>query len=515
MLEARNISKKFSGVAALSNINLQLFPGKVNAIIGENGAGKSTLMKIFSGVHTNYEGDILLNEKPIRFASTKAAEAAGIVIIHQELNLVPYLSISENIFLGKEIVGPFGVLNKKKMHTLTEKLLHRLNLDISPDKKIAQLKVGEQQLVEIAKALYTDASIIIMDEPTSAITDKEVDNLFSIISQLKKEGKTIAYISHKFKELFAIADHYVVLRDGCTIHSGEMQDATQELLIEKMTGRNISTTKRTSVVKDAAELLSVKSLSLKNGPFKSGNSLTNISFTLSKGQILGIYGLMGSGRSELLETIFGLHPKICSGEIFVDGVKRQLTSPTEAIKAGIALVPEDRKAQGLILNQSVKKNLSLTTLKQLQQLGLMLNRNKESRLAQEYINSLSIKTASDSVEVKNLSGGNQQKVVIAKWLATKPKILLLDEPTRGVDIRAKTEIYELMRTLASDGMGVIMVSSELPEILTVADRVLVMCEGEITADLDIATTNEQEILRFAIHKNRLTDDSPCLQTEHQ
>lgn len=501
MLEARNISKKFSGVTALSCINLQLLPGKVNAIIGENGAGKSTLMKIFSGVHTSFEGEIIFNGKPVKFSGTRDAEDAGIAIIHQELNLVPYQTIAENIFLGREITHAFGSLNKKKMNEIAAKLLARLNLNISPDKQIAELKVGEQQLVEIAKALYSDASVIIMDEPTSAISDHEVDNLFSIISELKNEGKTIAYISHKFKELFTIADRYIVLRDGATIDSGDMREATQQMLIQKMTGRDIALQKRTEDIFEAEDLLTVKNVSLINPLVKSACILKDISFTLKKGEILGIYGLMGSGRSELMETIFGLHAKNSSGQIGINQVVKKMMSPMEAIQSGIALVPEDRKLQGLILNQSVTKNISLTILKHLQQAGIMLNRNKEAELARGYIKSLSIKTASDHLEVKNLSGGNQQKIVIAKWLATNPKVLLLDEPTRGIDINAKTEIYKLMKSLAAEGMGIILVSSELPEILTVSDRVLVMCEGELTADLNIATTTEQEILKHAIHKN--------------
>ncbi len=501
MLEAKNISKKFSGVTALSNINLVLHPGKVNAIIGENGAGKSTLMKIFSGVYTQYEGQIIYNGKPVKFSGTKAAEDAGIAIIHQELNLVPHLTIAENIFLGRELTNAFGVLDKKRMNEITKQLLSRLNLSISPDTKIVEIKVGQQQLVEIAKALYSNASVIIMDEPTSAISDKEVDNLFAIIAQLKSEGKTIAYISHKFKELFAIADHYVVLRDGATADAGDMQQATQESLIQKMTGRDVTLQKRTGNATEAEILLSANKIYLRHPEIKTTCLLSNISFNLYKGEILGVYGLMGAGRTELMETIFGLHPKNASGEIFVEESVKKIKSPCDAIKAGIALVPEDRKLQGLILNQSVSKNISLTILQQLQQWGIMLSNKKEKALSVNYISRLGIKTPSGNNAAQNLSGGNQQKIVIAKWLATNPKILLLDEPTRGIDITAKSEIYKLMKSLAAEGLGIIMVSSELPEILAVSDRILVMCEGELTANLPIAAANEQEILKYAIHKN--------------
>ncbi len=501
MLIARNISKKFSGVTALSDINLELQAGKVNAIIGENGAGKSTLMKIFSGVHTEYEGEIIFNNIAVKFSNTKEAEDAGIAIIHQELNLVPYLTVAENIFLGREITNAFGMLDKKKMNEKTRLLLSRVNLAVSPDTKIAELKVGQQQLVEIAKALYSDSSVIIMDEPTSAISDKEVDNLFSIIVQLKNEGKTIAYISHKLKELFTIADRYVVLRDGATIDAGNMKSITQDELIRKMTGRKLTLDRTGKTVNGSAELLTVKNISLRHPILRITRLLSNISFSLHKGEIIGVYGLMGAGRSELMETIFGLHPKNASGEIIVEGRPVKIKSTTDAIKAGIALVPEDRKLQGLILNQTVKTNISITILDKIQQWGVMLSRKKENELSKDYINRLSIKTSSANNAAKNLSGGNQQKIVLAKWLATNPKILLLDEPTRGIDINAKSEIYKLMKSLADEGMGIIMVSSELPEILAVSNRVLVMCEGELTASIPIEEATEAEILKHAIHKN--------------
>ncbi len=501
MLAAKNISKKFPGVIALSGINLELHPGKVNAIIGENGAGKSTLMKIFSGVHTQYDGEIIYNSKLVKFSNTKEAEEAGIAIIHQELNLVPYLSVAENIFLGRELTNSLGILDKKQMNEKTKQLLSRLNLEVDPATKIATLKVGEQQLVEIARALYSNASVIIMDEPTSAISDKEVDNLFSIIRQLRSEGKIVAYISHKLKELFTIADRFVVLRDGCTIDSGDIKNISQDELIQKMTGRKLSLEKAGKMLNDAEELLSVKNISLRHPILRVRNILHNISFTLHKGEILGLYGLMGAGRTELMETIFGLHPKNASGEIYVDKIVKKIKSPVDAINAGIALVPEDRKLQGLILNQTVKSNISVTILQKLQQWGLILSRSKEKKLADDYINRLSIKTSSANNAARNLSGGNQQKIVLAKWLATNPAILLLDEPTRGVDINAKAEIYKLMKSLVAEGMGIIMVSSELPEILAVSDRVLVMCEGELTVTIPIEKATEAALLKHAIHKN--------------
>jgi ribose transport system ATP-binding protein len=501
MLVAKNISKRFGGVIALSNISLELHPGKVNAIIGENGAGKSTLMKIFSGVHTQYEGEIIYNDQAVKFSSPREAEDAGIAIIHQELNLVPYLSISENIFLGRELTNAFGMLDKKEMNEKTKQLLGKLNLKIKPDTKIAELKVGQCQLVEIARALYSNASVIIMDEPTSAISDKEVDNLFSITAQLRSEGKTIVYISHKLKELFTIADRYIVLRDGSTVDAGEMQSISQDELIQKMTGRKLSFEKSGTSVREADELLSLRNICLRHPYLRATNILTDISFQLHRGEILGLYGLMGAGRTELMETIFGLHPKNSSGQIQVHGHIQSIQSPADAIKAGIALVPEDRKLQGLILDQTIRSNISITILKKMEQWGLMLNGKKEKDLVNSYIGALSIKTSSGNNAAKNLSGGNQQKIVLAKWLATHPKILLLDEPTRGIDINAKAEIYKLMKSLASEGMGIIMVSSELPEILAVSNRVLVMCEGELTASIPIERATEAEILKNAIHKN--------------
>lgn len=500
MLEARHITKRFSGITALSEVNLVLHPGKVNAIIGENGAGKSTLMKIFSGVFTEYEGEIVLNGKVVRFEGTKAAEEAGIAIIHQELNLVPWLSVTENIFLGRELTNRLGILDMKRMHEETAVLLKQVNLAISPGAKIAELKVGQQQLVEIAKALYTNAAVIIMDEPTSAISDKESENLFSIIARLKSEGKTIVYISHKLKELFTIADHYIILRDGESVDKGEMKEVTSDLLIQKMTGRQLGFEKSGKTVTGRELLLSIKNLSLRHPILRFTNIFSNISFDLHKGEILGVYGLMGAGRTELMESIFGLHPNNSGGQIQISGQDIKIKNPAAAINAGIALVPEDRKLHGLVLGQTIKSNISITVLKSLEKWG-MLNRKKEKALTAEYINKLGIKTSSDLAMAKSMSGGNQQKIVLAKWLATHPKILLLDEPTRGIDINAKSEIYKLMKQLALEGMGIIMISSELPEILAVADRVLVMCEGELTADIPIEEATEAGLLKYALHKN--------------
>ena len=497
MLIAENITKKFPGVKALDDVCLELHAGKVNAIIGENGAGKSTLMKILSGVYSEYDGRIIYKDRPVRFQNTREAQAAGIAIIHQELNLIPYLSITENIFLGREITKALSILDKNQMRRKTSEILKRLRLNVDPDTKISQLKVGQQQVVEIAKALLFDAEVIIMDEPTSAISENEVEVLFEIIAQLKKENKAIAYISHKLDELFKIADRYIVLRDGKTIESGDMKGMTHDRIIQKMVGREIKIVRRANASIEKNKLLSVSHLSLKHPSRKSDLLLKNISFSLIKGEILGIFGLMGAGRTELLETIFGLHPKRATGDIMMDGKKIRIHSPSDAISAGLSLVPEDRKKDGLVLGLDVRTNICLSTLSDLQTIGF-LDAKKETALAKKYVQDLSIKSSSDKQLAKNLSGGNQQKIVLAKWLATKPKILLLDEPTRGIDIHAKNEIYRLILDLAGKGLGIIVVSSELPEVLAVSDRILVMAEGNITAEIKATEATEDKILKAAI-----------------
>ncbi len=499
MLVAENITKKFSGVTALDKICLELHAGKVNAIIGENGAGKSTLMKILSGVYPSYEGRIIFNNETVHFKNTRQAQAAGIAIIHQELNLIPYLSITENIFLGREITNRWGTLDKTAMRQQTAALLKRLKLPVDPDTMIASLKVGQQQVVEIAKALLFDAEVIIMDEPTSAISESEVEVLFGIIEQLKREQKVIAYISHKLDELFRIADRYIVLRDGRTIESGDMKNVTQDNIIQKMVGRDVLIGKKVMPTAKREALLSVDRLSLKHPQRKDRQLLNNISFQLYKGEILGIFGLMGAGRTELLETIFGLHPKRATGTVSIQEKHINISSPAVAIAHGLALVPEDRKKDGLVTGLSVKENICLTTLHKMERAGLLDSR-KESALAKKYIDQLGIKTSSDQQAAKNLSGGNQQKIVLAKWLATHPNVLMLDEPTRGIDINAKNEIYKLLLQLAGEGLGIIVVSSELPEILAVSDRILVMAEGTITANMTIAEATEDKILKAAIPK---------------
>lgn len=502
VLVAENITKKFAGITALDQVNIELQSGKVTAIIGENGAGKSTLMKILSGVYPEYEGRIIFKNNTVNFATPREAQQTGIAIIHQELNLIPHLTIAENIFLGQELTNRLGMLDRAAMRNATTQLLKRLKLDLDPDAKIIDLKVGQQQIVEIAKALLTDAEVIIMDEPTSAISESEVEALFAVINDLRKDNKAIAYISHKLDELFKIADNYIILRDGKTIESGTMQGITREAIIHKMVGRELHILKKPATLYQSKPLLSVQNISLTHPENSARKLLKNISFNLYKGEVLGIFGLMGAGRTELLETIFGLHSS-SEGFVHIEDAEMYFDCPEAAIRAGIALVPEDRKRDGLILGLDVKSNISITTLGDLKKGGL-LDHQKEQALAQKYIDALKIKTSSQTQQAKNLSGGNQQKIVLAKCLATKPKILMLDEPTRGIDINAKNEIYKLILELAESGLGIIMVSSELPEILAISHRVLVMCEGCITAEVKADNATENQILKSAISNNSLT-----------
>jgi len=498
LLTTENITKKFPGVIALENVNLQIDAGKVTAIIGENGAGKSTLMKILSGVYTDYEGQIFFKDKPVHFSGTAAAQDAGIAIIHQELNLIPYLSITENIFLGSELLNAFGLLDKKRMQAKAEELLNTLCVTVHPSTLVADLKVGQQQMIEIAKALLLDADLIIMDEPTSAITEAEVETLFKVINQLRQQGKAIVYISHKLNELFKIADNYIVLRDGKTIESGAMQTMTHDELIRKMVGRDVKQMQKEFSNADSTELLRLDKICLRQK--HKADKLHNISFTVNEGEIVGIFGLMGAGRTELLETTFGLHPAASSGSIFINGKNISINKPADAVKAGIVLLPEDRKKDGLVLGMEVKKNISLPCLEAVETMGF-LNDKKEIVLAKKHIQQLGIKTPDEKQITKNLSGGNQQKIVLAKWLERNPKILLLDEPTRGIDVNAKNEMYKLMQELVGKGMGIIMVSSELTEVLTVSNRILVMAEGKITAEISATEATEDNVLKAAIAVN--------------
>ena len=494
MLQAKNISKNFPGVKALQGVNLSFYPGKVNAILGENGAGKSTLLKILTGVYTDFEGEILLNDQAQKFKGITDAQNAGIGIIHQELNLIPHLSITENLFLGNEIINKWGLLDTNKMEQKTNELLKKLKLSHSPQTLLQNLKVGEQQLIEIARVLLANRQIILMDEPTSALSDAEIENLHSIIEELKSEGKTIVYISHKMDELFKIAQYYTVMRDGQTVDAGEMQNTTEKALINKMVGRDVQILKKQQNLNNQTLALKVEDLTLPHPLLKNRFLLNKVSFELKKGEIVGIFGLMGAGRTEILQSIFGLNTDKCSGEVHINEKKVTIKNPKDAIANGLAFVTEDRKSEGLVLNMDIAANISLTTLKT----NDLLDANKDNNLAKKYINELSIKTPNAQQQCVNLSGGNQQKVVLAKWLSTNPEILMLDEPTRGIDIKAKSEIYELIKQLAESGKSILLVSSEIPEVLALSDRIYVLSGGEMKAEFNAADADENLLLKAAI-----------------
>lgn len=497
VLEVRNVSKNFSGVYALQNVNLDIYPGELTAIIGENGAGKSTLMKIVSGVYPDYEGEVLFCNQKVNFKNPKEAGEQGVVIIHQELNLIPHLSVTENLFLGNELTNKFGLLDYPKMNKKAKELLLRLHLEISPSTLVNQLRVGQQQLVEIAKALLLDSQVLIMDEPTSAISDHEVELLFKIVNDLKAKGVAVVYISHKLRELFEIADRYAVLRDGKSMGEGMMKGTTHDHLIQLMVGRDLKNSFRKDNTIGTKEILRVENLKFQNPGNKSDYVVNDVSFTLREGEILGICGLMGAGRTEVLEAIFGLYPKYVSGKVIIEGEEQKISNVNDAIAAGIALVPEDRKLQGLVLNMSVAKNTSMASLDKISKFNF-IDKKKEAELSELFIRKLNTKVSSSQMAVEKLSGGNQQKVVIAKWLATNPKVLLLDEPTRGIDVGAKSEIYKLISELAAQGMGIIFVSSELPEILAISDNILVLSESKLTARLSREEASEEIIMKAAL-----------------
>ncbi len=501
LLVARGICKSFPGVRALCNAQITVHAGRLNAVLGENGAGKSTLMNILAGVFPPDAGEILLDGKPVAFHAPREATDAGISIIHQELNLIPYLSIAENIFLGREPLTPLGFVDHKAMNPMTTKLLGRLGLNIDPRTLISSLRVGSQQVVEIAKALSTDARVIIMDEPTSAISEQEVAALFRIIAELKQSGVGIIYITHKLDELPQIADDITVFRDGELITSAPFGSVTHDEMVRLMVGRELAEQFPKSPITHGGEVFRIANLHVRDPQHHDRFLLHDVSLSVSRGEVLGLFGLMGAGRTELLQAVFGLYPDLTTGSLVMDGQQVWINSPASAIGAGLALAPEDRKLEGLVLSLSVAANASMASLDQTESYGF-LSSSKEQRLAEKYARRLRLKTPSLHQQVRNLSGGNQQKVVLSKWLATNPRVLLLDEPTRGIDINSKREIYTLIGELATEGLGVIVVSSELPEILAISDRIVVLSEGRKTAEFMRAEANEEGILRAALPTGR-------------
>ncbi len=504
ILSSRNISKTFPGVAALNNVNLDLYTGQVNAIVGENGAGKSTLIKIFSGIYSDYTGEILLDGEPVSFRNTADAQDKGIAVIHQELNLISGMSVAENIFLGREYVNSLGMIDFKQLIADASELLCKLDPNISPSASVKSLRVGQQQIVEIAKALSLNARIIFMDEPTSAISEQEIEILFGLIQGLRTKGVTIVYITHKLDELDRIADRVTVLRDGRYVDSATSDSVTHDDIIRMMVGRDLEDFYEKKETAHQKEFFRADNISVPSRVRKSGFIVEDVSFSLKKGEVLGIFGLMGAGRSELCDAIFGLYGRSMHGKITVGSNTVKIDCPADAIAAGIGYIPEDRKQDGLILGMNIAENISITSLEQVERYGF-LNSRRERNLAETYVNMLNIKTAGSGTSVEKLSGGNQQKVVIAKWLALGPTVMLLDEPTRGIDIGAKKEIYHLISQLASEGMGIVMISSELPEILAVSNRIIVMSEGKVTGEFDPEEATEELLLHAAIPRSKLSN----------
>lgn len=507
ILEMRGITKCFPGVKALDAVDFTLNCRKLTAVLGENGAGKSTLMRIIAGALQPDHGSYLYNGKEADFRTPKQALEAGIAMIYQELNLVQELSVAENIFLGREPLNRFGLVDYRKMNAAGKSLLQRLDVKIPPSAILNTLRVGQQQLVEIAKAISHEAKILIMDEPTSAISENEIQVLFTVIEELKKEGVAIAYITHKMAELEQVADDFVVMRDGNSVGKGALHDYNEQKLIHMMVGRDVeSFFQKSSHLPREAPVLKVEGLSLKHPSREKNHLVNNVTFSVQRGEVLGVFGLMGAGRTEMLETIYGLHRSRSTKRISLEGRSVNIGNPKEAIEAGIVLVPEDRKADGLFLNMSVAENISLPVLNRVSHLHI-IDHQLEIQHVTESLGHLRVKMASLGNAVGNLSGGNQQKAILCKWLAVNPMVILLDEPTRGIDIGAKKEIYALIDALAQSGLAVVMVSSELPEILAISDRVMVLSEGRKTAVFDRSELNEKAILEAALPKRFLEDSS--------
>jgi len=490
ILRMNNIHKSFPGVYALKKAELELVAGEAHALLGENGAGKSTLIKVLGGIYQPEEGEICFKGETVSINNVLDAQARGISIIHQEICLVDNMTVAENFFLGREINKDKSLLKRvddKMMYEQAQTILDQLGLDIKADQMVASLSIAKQQMVEIAKSLLKESSIIVMDEPTASLSEKEVDVLFHMIHKLKAKGIAIIYISHRMEELFQVCDRVTVMRDGEYIGTNVIKETTKDDLITMMVGRELKDLYVKEDHQIGEAILEVKNL--------SNDKLKDINFKLRKGELLGVSGLMGAGRSEIARAIFGID-KIDTGEIFLEGKLVQIEGPLEAMKNGIALVPESRKTEGLILAQEVGFNITLPVVDQFNK-GYILDEKKENDIIESYIKSLNIKTPSSAQIVGNLSGGNQQKIVIAKWLATSPKVLILDEPTKGVDVGAKGEIYAIMTALTKKGVSIIMISSELPEIINMSDRVLVMHEGKISGELQRDELDQQKIMKLA------------------
>jgi len=508
VLRMEHITREFPGVRALDDVNFEARAGEVLALVGENGAGKSTLMKVLGGIwpYPTYQGEIYIEGERKRFRDTREAEQSGIAIIHQEFNLFPQLTVAENIFLDREPTNSFGVIDWRALNSATKTLLDELGIDdLKPAEKVKNISVGKQQVVEIAKALSKRARILVLDEPTSALTEPEVADLFRIIRKLKQDGVCMCYISHKMEEIKEIADRVVVLRDGRTIgEAAAIEDVTLGQIIARMVGRDISEMFPRSTRRRGERIMEVRDLELDHPDLPGEKRVKKTSFSVHRGEILGISGLMGAGRTELVSAIFGAYPHLTHGEVRVEGQRIDIRSPRDAVDHGIALLTEDRKALGLFLGQSVAFNTTIASLKTISaRFSGLIDAARERALVEKYVAELGIKTPDIDTSVALLSGGNQQKIILGRWLNANPKILILDEPTRGVDIGAKVEIYRLLDRLAAEGVAIVIISSELPEVLGMSDRILVMSEGSVVSEFSRENATREAIMEFATGARRM------------
>lgn len=489
ILTMKDIDKSFPGVHALDHVSFEVKRGEVHALMGENGAGKSTLMKVLTGIYTKDSGTITYEGKDIEFHNTREAQDAGIVIVHQELNMLGHLTVAQNIFIGREFKKGIKI-DDKKMNEEAKKLFERLHIDIDPAETMADLTVGKQQMCEIAKAISHEAKVIIFDEPSAALTEAEIEELFKIIRDLREQNLGIVYISHRMDEIKVITDRVTVMRDGTYVGTLITNECTKDDIINMMVGRVIYEDPKTesAVPENAPVVLKVEHLN-------AGRMVQDVSFELHKGEILGFSGLMGAGRTETARAIFGADPKE-SGDIYINGKKVTINNPQDAVECGIGYLSEDRKRYGIVVQKTVAENSTMACLQNYMS-GIFINKRAEKKVAQEYVDSLATKTPSVDQLVVNLSGGNQQKVVIAKWLINDCDILIFDEPTRGIDVGAKNEIYKLMNKLASEGKSIIMISSEMTEILRMSDRIVVMCEGRKTGEVRIEEATQEVIMNMA------------------
>ena len=487
-IEMRGIDKSFGSNQVLKQAGFTLESGEVHALMGENGAGKSTLMKILTGVYTKDAGTVLVDGKEVNYKNPQEAEKAGIVFIYQELNVMFDLTVEENLFMGKEIHGKFGICDKKAMQKKAQEALNILGVNISPKTVMAELSVGQQQMVEICKALMADAKVIIMDEPTAALTQSETVALFKVIESLRKKGVSMVYISHRMEEIFELCDRITVLRDGSYIGVKNIPETNMNEIVKMMIGREIGERYPSRNVKIGKEVLKVKELTRK-GTFH------DVNFSVRAGEVLGVSGLMGAGRTEIMQAIFG-NLSYESGTIEIDGKEVKISNPRQAMEHGIGFITEDRKTEGLMLDKSIRENISLCNLRRISK-SSVISREAEKNMVAEAIKDLHIKCFGSYHECNNLSGGNQQKVVLAKWILTNPKILILDEPTRGVDIGAKKEIYSIINKLAAQGVAIIMVSSELPEVLGMSDNIMIVREGEVRGIISYEEANQERVMTLA------------------